>query len=205
MLVPCKPLLGLVKTSSAKQSHPSCVQNLKRKRASSGTPVATSTQAVQTQDSSTQAVVFVPSMTSTTRSMAIAYAVVLKQQRRDILRNLNLLPHLAVATPVPLSERLRSFLFHRRFVNSVGIHSLEVGGNGDCLCHSVAAGLERLLLQSTAASRHVLRRALLTVFSSCAQAVAQQLRNMCADQIEHWTWEELLNYSGFLEHRVLLL
>ena len=92
-----------------------------------------------------------------------------------------------------MSDTLRRFV-HRHFVNSVDIHSLEVGGNGDCLFHSVAAGLERLLLQSTAASRHALRRVPLRVFSSGARAVVQQLRNIFAEQIEQWSWEELLNY-----------
>ena len=115
------------------------------------TPAGTSTQAAQTQDSSTQAAVLVPSITPTTRSMAFAHAVVLTQRRRDILRNSDLFPHLALATPVPVSDTLRC-MFHRRFLNSVGIHSLEVGGNGDCLFHSAAAGVERLLLQSIAAS-----------------------------------------------------
>ena len=63
-----------------------------------------------------------------------------------------------------------------------------------CSFHSVAAALERLLLQSTAASRHVLRRVPLTCFSSGTQAVLQQLRSTCAGQIDQWTWEELYSY-----------
>ena len=74
------------------------------------------------------------------------------------------------------------------------IRSLDVGEGGDCFYHSVAAGLERLLLHSTAASRHVLRRIPLHIFSHDRRAVVQYLRNLCAEQILRWSPEELLDY-----------
>ena len=74
------------------------------------------------------------------------------------------------------------------------IRSQDVGSGGDCFYHSVAAGLERLLLHSTAASRHVLRRIPLHIFSQDCRAVVKYLRNLCAEQILRWSWEELLDY-----------
>ena len=168
-------------------------ENLKRKRALSGTPITTPSHAAQTQDSATPAAVLVPSVTPTTRNVVFADALVLTHHRRQILKDSHLLPHLIVARPMPVSRTLHRFLQHR-FRYNVDIHSLEVGGDGDCLFHSVAAGLEHLLLESTAASRHVLRHVPLTVFSSGKLAVVQHLRNMCAEQIDKWSWEELLNY-----------
>jgi hypothetical protein len=168
-------------------------ENLKRKRALSGTPITTPSHAAQTQESATPAAVLVPSVTPTTRSVVFADALVLTHHRRQILKDSHLLPHLIVARPMPVSRTLHRFLQHR-FQNNVDIRSSEVGGDGDCLFHSVAAGLEHLLLESTAASRHVLRHVPLTVFSSDRLAVVQHLRNMCAEQIDTWSWEELLNY-----------
>ena len=138
--------------------------------------------------------VIVHSAPLTPQSMAAFHnEAVLTERRRRILRESNLLPHVRIARRVPVSQALQHFL-QRRFRTQVSLHSMEVGGNGDCLFHSVAAGLEHLLLESTAASRHVLHRIPLTVFSSGKLAVVQHLRNMCAQQIETWSWEELLNY-----------
>ena len=74
------------------------------------------------------------------------------------------------------------------------IGSLDVGGNGDCFYHCVAAGLERLLLHSEAVSRHVLERIPLRIFSRDRTAVVEYLRNLCAEQIVHWSPERLLDY-----------
>ena len=138
--------------------------------------------------------VIVPSAPLHPQSMTqFQNAPALTERRRRILRESKLLPHVSIARPIPVSCTLHHFV-QRRFENQIGIHSMEVGGNGDCLFHSVAAGLEHLLLESTAASRHVLHRIPLTVCSSGKLAVVQHLRNMCAEQIETWSWEELLNY-----------
>ena len=60
--------------------------------------------------------------------------------------------------------------------------------------HSVAAGLERMLLHSTAGSRHVLRNMPLDMFSSDTRTIMKHLRFLCAEHIRQWTWEELLDY-----------
>ena len=73
------------------------------------------------------------------------------------------------------------------------IHSVEVGGEGDCFYHSVAAGLEALLLHSEEAKRHVLNNLPRGIFSGDSKQVVKDLRCLAAKQLEHWTAEELLN------------
>ena len=67
----------------------------------------------------------------------------------------------------------------------VTIRSQDVSGGGDCFYHRVAAGLERLLLHSTVASRHVLRRTPLNFFPLDRRAVVKYFRNLCVQQISH--------------------
>ena len=74
------------------------------------------------------------------------------------------------------------------------IHSIEVGGEGDCFYHSVAAGLETLLLYSEEAKRHVLAKLPHGIFSGNKIRVVRELRSLAAKQLEQWTPEEVLNY-----------
>ena len=127
------------------------------------------------------------------RDEAFAETNVLTQRRRQQLRSLNLLPHLAEAKIHKVSQALQTFCSNN-ILHDMTIRSLDVGGGGDCFYHSVAAGLERLLLHSTAASRHVLRRIPLHIFSQDRRAVVKYLRNLCAEQILRWSPEELLDY-----------
>ena len=53
------------------------------------------------------------------------------------------------------------------------IHSVEVGGEGDCFYHSVAAGLEALLLHSEEAKRHVLKHLPRGIFSGDSKQVVK--------------------------------
>ena len=71
--------------------------------------------------------------------------------------NLKTLPHLRYMKYYKVSKQLSQILkIHIRM--DLDIHSVEVGGEGDCFYHSVAAGLETLLLHSEEAKRHVLEK-----------------------------------------------
>ena len=74
------------------------------------------------------------------------------------------------------------------------IHSVEVGGEGDCFYHSVGAGLETLLLHSEEAKRHVLQKLPRGIFTGDSKQVVKDLRCLAAKQLRHWTAEDLLNY-----------
>ena len=129
----------------------------------------------------------------TSRELAFADTKVLTHRRRQQLRSLDLLPHLAAAQPCKVSRTLQTFC-SAHITNAMTMRSLDVGGGGDCFDHSVAAGLDRLLLHSTAASRHVLRRIPLDIFSLDREAAVKYLRNLCAERIQRWSSEELLEY-----------
>ena len=107
-----------------------------------------------------------------------------------------LTPHFRIAKPYEVSKQLQRFC-RNRISNSVNIHSVEVGGGGDCFFHSVAAGLERMLLHSHAASRHVLRHMPFEIFSTDARTIVKHLRFFCAEQIRQWPPEELFRLFHF--------
>ena len=83
------------------------------------------------------------------------------------------------------------------------VESIEVGGSGDCLFHSVAYILEQMLMGSTVSSRHVLRRVPCVAFESSRSLVAH-LRALCAHKIGKWEWSELLNFLLLAAMRELL-
>ena len=91
-----------------------------------------------------------------------------------------------------VSSRLQSFVASNLHPHWQ-IRALEAGGGGDCLCHSVGAGLEALFFSGLpGASDHVLR--VLPDFHQLSSKVDMmlKLRSMCANAWRHKpAWEVL--------------
>lgn len=75
------------------------------------------------------------------------------------------------------------------------VRSLEAGGGGDCLFHSIAAALEQMLQSNPAAAQHVIRRISRETFLAGKASVVSKLRDLSAIQLtENWSPEALLDF-----------
>jgi hypothetical protein len=99
----------------------------------------------------------------------------------------------------PLSSSLADFVRHRLDKESpspVLMTSLEAGGEGDCLFHSIAAGLEQMLQDTShnsEAVQFVLKRIPLRDFALGKDHMVQCLRNHVADRMRDLQDFELLD------------
>ena len=91
------------------------------------------------------------------------------------------------------SVGLRDFLATR---HELQVRCMEAGGGGDCLYHSFAAALGKMLQGNSAAMQHVLRnfpaQGDLPLFSS-RSAIVRRLRAMAAMRFEDWPPEQFLD------------
>ena len=96
-----------------------------------------------------------------------------------------------------VSDDLRNFVnrfFSGGSTGTCTIRALEAGAGGDCLYHSFAAGLEKMLRGDPAAARHVLQKIPLQVFEDGKHAVVAFLRRLSADGMDAWAPETFLDY-----------
>ena len=74
------------------------------------------------------------------------------------------------------------------------IRSRELGGGGDCLFHSFAGALGRMLLGSSSSAAHVFKRIPPNVWRDGERSVMTFLRRLSVDALSTWTPEDLLDY-----------
>ena len=113
-----------------------------------------------------------------------------------------MLPHTTTARVEQISEDLQHFLQHHVRRNPV-LRRLQVGGSGDCLFHSVAAGLEDLLKHSDAAYHHVVQHIPIDIFREGKRSIVRRLRSLSANVLVQEPDEVLLDYllQGVMRER----
>ena len=95
---------------------------------------------------------------------------------RALTRHLNRLQPSATMTPTP-------------------IQSIDYGGGGDCLFHSFAGILARMILKGGAPARSVLDKVPSAVFMEGQAAVMQRLRMLSASVFQRMQPEDVLNHA----------
>ena len=73
--------------------------------------------------------------------------------------------------------------------------SIEFGGGGDCLFHSIAGILARMVLKGAATARHVLQFVPSAVFMEGQTAVMRRLRILSANVFQRMQPEDVLNHA----------
>ena len=99
-----------------------------------------------------------------------------------------------------VSSVLSSFL--RRSINTNAcLQSLEAGGGGDCLFHSIGAALELMSQGGPGPAEHIASRCHVSIFRETTAHVVEHLRRIVASSLRQWEETDLLNFlvSGSLE------
>ena len=95
-----------------------------------------------------------------------------------------------------VSSELRSFV-RDKFSSTHGakcqIQSREFGGAGDCLFHSIAGALARMLLEGDASAAHVFSKIPVELWQQGRESVMRRLRMLSAERLSSWGYEELLD------------
>ena len=93
-----------------------------------------------------------------------------------------------------------SFL-HRHIHAEACLQSLEAGGGGDCLFHSIGAALERMSQGGSGPAEHIGSRCDVGMFRQSTEHVVGHLRRVVAASLLRWEEADLLNFlvGGSLE------
>ena len=107
----------------------------------------------------------------------------------------------------PVSRALRSYCeasTQRAHPGPNEVESVEYGAGGDCLYHSVAGVLARMVLNGGSPARHVLKTIPSTVFLQGANAVMLHLRAISAMIYLQWAPEQVLDFilSACMQQRI---
>jgi hypothetical protein len=93
----------------------------------------------------------------------------------------------------PVSAGLRDF-FYEASAGACALSAFEAGAGGDCLFHSVAAGLEGLLRACPEARAEVLRAVPAEYFAGEVRSLVGRLQRLVADRLARQPPEEFLNF-----------
>ena len=107
------------------------------------------------------------------------------------------LPYTPFLQEVAVRPHLRSFVrdvLGRRCAGPWDLHALEAGGGGDCLFHSIAAGLEHMLQLDPAAAQHVLQHFAMEDACKKKPFMVKKLRSFVAERTAQLPPETLLNF-----------
>ncbi|CAK0794832.1 unnamed protein product, partial [Prorocentrum cordatum] len=103
----------------------------------------------------------------------------------------------ARGTPCPASTNLRNYC--AKFTRHVAtgpfeVESVEYGAGGDCLYHSVAGVLARMVLHGGGPARRILKSIPSAVFFQGSNATMQHLRAISASIYSQWAPEQVLDF-----------